>query len=123
PILFGHLQHRLVDRDPGVVDEDVELSVCLDHLTDGAPAVLGRADIALVDTRVNAAAAQLIQQLASALSVPAVAGGDDRALLGEAAADRRPDTPRAAGHELDSSVQSSPAVVSREGLGPGRRVS
>jgi hypothetical protein len=81
-----------------------------------------RTDITLVDARVNAVAAQLGEQLAGALSVLAVAGGDDRALLSEAAADRRSDTPRAAGHERDASVHSSPAVVGREGLGSGRWV-
>src|ERR1019366_380996 len=123
PILVGHLQDRLVDRDPGIVDQDVEPPMRVNHFLDGAATVLARTDITLVDTRVDVMAAQLVQQLAGTLSVPAVTGGDDRALLGKAAADRRSDTPRAAGHERDASVQSSPAVVGRERLGSGRWVS
>jgi hypothetical protein len=49
PVLVGHLEDRLVRGDPRVVDEDVQPAVVLDDLADRAPAVLRRADVALVD--------------------------------------------------------------------------
>src|ERR1019366_9315636 len=101
PILVGHLQARLVDRDPCIVNEDVEPPMRVNHFLDGATTVLGRTDITLMDTRVNVMAAQQIQELVGALSVPAVTGGHDR----------------------DPSMQSSPAMVGRERLGSGRWVS
>jgi hypothetical protein len=53
-VLVGHLQHGLVDRDPRVVDQDVEPAVLFDHLGDRAPAVIRRADVALVGAAVQA---------------------------------------------------------------------
>src|ERR1035437_7905824 len=122
PILVGHLQDRLVDRDPSVVDQDVEPPMRVNHFLDGAATVLGRTDITLMDARVNVMAAQQIQELVGAIGVAAVAGGGDRALLGEAAADRRADAARTAGYERDPSMQSRPAMVGREGLRSQRLV-
>ena len=114
PVLVGHLQHGLVDRDPGVVDEHVEAAVALDHLVDRAAAVLGRADVALVDAALDAVVLELGQELAGVLGVAAVAGGDDRALLGEAPGDRGADPARAAGHEHDPPVHPRSASVRRD---------
>src|SRR5438132_5195527 len=50
PVLVGHLQNGAVDRDAGVIDEDVQAAVAVDDLAHRAPAVLGRADVALVDS-------------------------------------------------------------------------
>jgi hypothetical protein len=49
PLGRGHLPHRLVHRDAGVVDQDVEVPVLIDDLVDDPHAVLVAADVALVD--------------------------------------------------------------------------
>jgi hypothetical protein len=41
PVLVVHLEHRLVDRDAGVVDEHVEPAVTVDDLGYDTPAILG----------------------------------------------------------------------------------
>ena len=51
PVLQRHLAHGPVDGDAGVVDQDVELPVLLQHLGDDPLAVGGHADVALVDGR------------------------------------------------------------------------
>jgi len=48
PVLITHLGHGPVDGDPGVVDQDVQAAVLLDDLADDAAAVLGAADVAVV---------------------------------------------------------------------------
>ena len=106
PVLVGHLQHGLVDRDPGVVDEDVEAPVLLDDLVDGAPAVLRRADVALVERGGQPVLGQRVDERLGGLLIAAVAGRDVGALLGQAAADGRADPARAAGDERDASVQA-----------------
>jgi hypothetical protein len=74
-----------------------------------------------VQARVDAVLAKLRQELLSVLRVPAVAGGDDRALLGEAAADRSTDPARAAGHENDAAGHPRAAMAAREFLALGRK--
>src|SRR4029453_16897402 len=49
PVLGRHLAHGAVDGDAGVVDQDVELAVLVQHLADDPLAVGGHADVALVD--------------------------------------------------------------------------
>jgi hypothetical protein len=49
PFVFGHLGHCFVDRDAGVVDQDVQAAVEVDDLADGSPAVFRARDIALMD--------------------------------------------------------------------------
>jgi hypothetical protein len=71
PILVGHLQHGLVNRDAGVVDQDIEAAVLLDHVRHGAPAILGRADVALVDARLGAPAREFTQKFLCVLGIPA----------------------------------------------------
>ena len=100
-----HLQHGLVDRDAGVVDEDVEPAVLLDHLAHGSAAVIGRADVALVNAGVQPVLAELVANACGVLLVSAVAGGDWRALLGQAAADRCPDAAGAARDQRDAPVR------------------
>ena len=90
--------------------------MALDHLVHGPPAVVGRADVALMDARGDAVLLELVQQLLGVLLVAAVAGGDHRALLGEAAADRGADAARAAGHEHDPAGHPGPAIPRRERL-------
>ncbi len=108
--------HALVAGDAGVVDEHVEPAVALDHLVDGPAAVVGRADVALMDARRDVVLLELVQQLLGILLVAAVAGGEDRALLGEAAADRGADPARATGHEHHASLHPRPAMPRRKRL-------
>ena len=49
PVVGGHPAHGAVDGDAGVVDEDVDPAVLLEHLGDHALAVGDGADVALVD--------------------------------------------------------------------------
>jgi hypothetical protein len=70
-----------------------------------------------MDRRVHTVVAQLITQLGSTLRVTAVAGRDDRPLLGEAATDRGPNPAGTAGHERDVAVKSGSAVVSGKARG------
>ena len=110
PVLVGQLERGLVDRDPGVVDQHVEPAVAVDHLVDRPPAILGRADVALVDARGHAVLLELLEQTPRPARVAAVAGGDRRALLGEAANDRRADPTRAAGDERHPSRSCAPGA-------------
>src|SRR5580658_6139633 len=48
PVFVGHLGHRPVDRDPGVVDQDVQPAMLIDDLAQHAPAITGRADVPVV---------------------------------------------------------------------------
>ncbi len=101
PVLVAHLEHRPVGGDAGVVDQDVEPAVLLDHLGDAATAVLGRADVAPVHRQapVGEGVGEGPGELLGGLLVAAVAGGDVGALGRQAAADRRSDAPGPAGHE------------------------
>ena len=93
----------------------------LEHFGDRAPAVIGGVDVALMHARVDAVLAKLLQELLSVLRVPAVAGGDDRALFGEAAGDRGADSARAAGDEDDAASHPRALVTDREPLAFGRK--
>src|SRR5581483_10136608 len=116
PVLVGHLQDGLVDRDARVVDEHVEPAMLLDHLLDSPPAVLGRADVAAMDAGVSAVLVQLANEVLRVVAAPQVAGGDDGALRGEAARNRRADAARAAGDEYDPAIHPRPMRVGRERL-------
>src|SRR6266851_4111696 len=48
PVLVGHLGHGPVDGDPGVVHQDVEPAVLVDHLVQHPAAVIGLTDVAVV---------------------------------------------------------------------------
>ena len=71
----------------------------LDHLGDHPPAVVADADVALVDRPVDPLGPDFGQELLGVIRVPAVAGGDGGALVGQAAADRRADAAGAARHQ------------------------
>lgn len=81
-------------------------TVLLDHLGHGAPAVLSRGDVALVDAAFQALLCELADKRFGRFAVPAVTGGDVRALLGEAVKDRTADTAGAAGHKGNAAVQT-----------------
>jgi hypothetical protein len=49
PVLVGHLGHGPVDRDAGVVHQDVDPALLVDHLVQHPAAVIGIADVALVN--------------------------------------------------------------------------
>jgi hypothetical protein len=80
--------------------------VLLDHLVDGAPAVLRRADVALVDAAFQPLLCELADKRLGHLAVAAVTDRHVRALFGEAVADRRPDAPVTAGDESDATLQT-----------------
>ena len=104
PVLIGHLQHRLVDRDPGVVDQDVHPPVLLYDRGHGATAILRRADVALVDAAFQTFIFERADERFRRFPVPAVAGRHIGAVLGQAARDRAADSARAAGDERDTAV-------------------
>src|SRR3954451_22892353 len=101
PFVFGHLGHRLVNRDAGVVDQDVQAAVLVDDLLDCSPAVVPAGDIALMDADLVAVTGcrQLGEELLRLLSVPAIPSSYRCALTGQALTDRRTDSPGTTRHE------------------------
>ncbi len=77
PFVFGHLGHRLVNRDAGVVDQDVQAAVEVDDLADSSLTVIRAGNIALMDADLGAVTGcrQLGEELLRMLSVPAVPRG------------------------------------------------
>jgi hypothetical protein len=66
PVVDAHFPDGPVDGDAGVVDEDVEAAVLLDDLLDDALAVVGVADVALMQVRVPPSASIGLAQLVGA---------------------------------------------------------
>ena len=85
PVVVGHLEHGPVDGDAGVVDQDVQPAVLLDHLGDGAAAVVGGGDVAAVDgdVAVRVGAGEVLGEHSARSSVAAVPGCDVGALRRE----------------------------------------
>ena len=113
------LEIVLSDGDAGVVDEDVQAPVMVDDLLHGAPAVLGRADVALVDGDRDLVLGELGLEGLGALAVAAVAGGDRGALRGQAVADRGADAARAAGDHGHAALELLADGRERLGFGVG----
>jgi hypothetical protein len=105
PVVVGHLRHRAVDRDAGVVDEDVEAAVLLDHFGDGAPAIVRVPHVARVRAGRHAELGQLGQERLGLLVVVVVAGGDRGARGREVAGDGRADAARTPGDQGHLPVQ------------------
>jgi hypothetical protein len=98
----------LVAGDPGVVDQDVQPPVRLDHLVDGAAAIAGLSHVALVDAHGGAVRAREgLAELARRLVVARVARCEHRALAGQAAADGRTDAARAKPRQGESAVSGA----------------
>src|SRR5262249_38661576 len=114
PFVFGHFGHGLVDRDAGVVDQDVEAAVEVDDLLDGSLTVSPAPDIALMNADLGAVTGgrQLGEELLCLFGVPAVPRGYRCALTGQALADRCTDTPGTTGHERNTAVELALAVHS-----------
>jgi hypothetical protein len=92
--------YDLVGGDPGVVDQDVQAAVLLDHLAHHAAAVLRVADVSVVDgDRARVQGAHLGRELLGRLVMPPVPCGDVRPLLGEAMADGASDAAGPAGDQ------------------------
>src|SRR6185312_417432 len=104
PVLVGHLGHRLIDRDAGVVDQNVQAAMAIDHLLNGSSAILTATDVALMDTDLGAISGcrQLGEELLRLLGVPPVPGGHRRTLTGQAFNDRRTDSSSTARHESNA---------------------
>lgn len=66
PVLDGHLAHRLVHGDAGVVDQVVDPPALFEHLVDDPVAVGGLADVALVHRHRPAPGAELAGELVGA---------------------------------------------------------
>ena len=103
PVVDAHLPDGAVDGDAGVVDEDVEAAVLVDDFLDDALAVVGVADVALVQRQRAAVGLDRLAQFVGACLVGGVAGADDGARRGEAVADRGADAAGAAGDQRDAS--------------------
>ena len=84
---------------------------------DDALAVVGVADVALVQGQGAAVGLDRLAQLVGALLVGGVAGADDRAGGGEAVADRGADPAGAAGDQRDASGELVGALGAVCGLG------
>src|SRR5215217_733554 len=102
PVLGRHLADGAVDGDAGVVDQDVQLPVLLQHLGDDPLAVGGDADVALVDGRPLVGGGELLGRVRAA----GIPDGHLDAALGEPGADRQPDPAGASGDERDLPVHT-----------------
>src|ERR1700737_1597425 len=116
-VVVGHLGHRLVERDAGVVDQDVQAAVEVDDFADSSSTVIPARDIALMATALGAVTGcrQLGEKLLRLLSVPAVPRGYRCALTGQAFTDRRTDSAGTTRHESNAPTELS----SRSLHGPG----
>src|SRR4029453_18021418 len=95
PVLHAHLADRAVDGDAGVVDQDVQAAVLLEHLLDD-PLTVGRdPDVALMDGRSLVVGGELLGRVGAV----GVADGDLDPAVGEAAADGQPDPSGTTGDE------------------------
>jgi hypothetical protein len=99
PVVDGHAQDRTVQREAGVVDEDVEPAVLLDHLTDDALAVVRVADIPLVDRRARPTILDRVTELLGARDVRGESGCDRSATMRQPPRDGGPDPARTAGDQ------------------------
>ena len=52
-VLLGHIEHKLVARDTGVVDENINLAEVGDHLLDNCLAGCKVADVAVVSLNLD----------------------------------------------------------------------
>jgi hypothetical protein len=119
PVVHRQLPDGAIQGDAGVVDEDVEAAVTVDHLSDDAQAVIGVAHVAVVDAGPRAAALELLEKLLRALAVGGVPGCDDAALGGEATTDRGADAAAAAGDERHAAFELHPGAQLGGGGGDG----
>src|SRR5215211_8586726 len=97
PVLHAHLADRLVDGDAGVVDQDVELALLVQHLGDHPLAVGGHADVALMDGGPLVGGGELLGRVGAV----GVADRDLDPPLGQAGADGQPDPTGATSDERD----------------------
>ena len=117
PFVFGHVGHRLVDGDAGVVDQDVQAAVEVDDLLDRSSTVTRTRDIALMDADLGAVTAlrQLSEELLRLFGVPAVSRGYRCTLTDQALTDRRTDSTGATRHESNAPTE----LGSRRRVRPG----
>jgi hypothetical protein len=99
PLGRGHLPHRLVHGDPGVVDQDVELPVLVKHLVGDPDAVVVGADVALVDG--CPVIGVLLTEALGRLVVAGIAGRDRHAAVDQPFADGQPNTAGSPGDQGD----------------------
>src|SRR5664280_2789615 len=105
PLLHRHLHRHLVHGDTGIVDQDVDPPVLVEHLLDHPAAVVWVGHVALVDCRAPGpveVTLELFDELLCPFPVPAVPGGNRGALAGQAPADSGADPPGPSGDQCDS---------------------
>jgi hypothetical protein len=117
PVVDRHAQNRPVHGDAGVVDEDVEPSVLLDHLADDASAVVRIADVAPVNARAGAAVPDRVAELLGAREIRRVPSGDRRAAPRQSARDGGADAARTA---CDQRHPPHQRFLALRALHPGR---
>src|ERR1700744_5934441 len=94
---------------PALFDEDIEPPVLVDHLTDGASAVLGGSDIPAMQTGpYTQQFLELIGERVGAVDDLTVTGGHCRVLISQALTDRRANAADTPGHESQSAVELPP---------------
>ena len=116
PFVLGHLGHGLVDRDAGVVDQDVQTAVQVDDFVDGSLTVIRARDIAMMDADLGAVTGrrQLGEEFLRVFAVPAVPRGYRCALTDQALTDRRTDSAGATRHESNAPTElGSPGLRGR----------
>jgi hypothetical protein len=98
PVVLGHLGHGPVDSDAGIVHQDVDPAMLVDHLMHHPPAVIRLTDVSLVhgDPPTWIVGGYVGQELLDGLIAVPVAGRHVRALVSQAAADGAADSPGAA---------------------------
>ncbi len=95
----------------------------LEHLGHGAPAVVARADVALVDAGGQVLVREFAEERFGVIAIAAVAGRHVRALLGETLADGCANPAGTARHKRDTSTQTRAAADRLQARARGDQVS
>ena len=105
PILMRHFADRLVDRDAGIVDQEIAAAVKAKNLVAHARAVAGIVDSALMDGNRRALRLEFRFQRLGSVRAATVPRGNGAAVECEHSRDARSDAARAAGDKCHLTVE------------------
>src|SRR5262249_48657611 len=105
PVIDRHLPDGLVDVDAGVVDQEVDPTLLVQHLFDDAAAGFGRRDIALMDRHRPALRTLVCCKRFCRFLVAIVASRHMGAGVRETLGDRRADAAAPTGHECNFALE------------------